>query len=302
MKKFTLQDKSKKACVMALGFFDGVHLGHRAVIEKAVSVARERSLCPAVFTFTESAGQSKKTRDGEIYDIEKRLSLIEEMGVNFALVPDFKDFASLSAEQFIKTLVENFSVSAVVCGEDFRFGRAAAGDTALLNEFSKQYGFEVFVVPAVVLDGEKVSSSAIRTALKNGDLPTAEKMLGKPFSIKGEVVSGEHIGSKKLYPTINQSLKDNFVLKRGVYATQSIVDGKKMPSVTNVGVCPTVKKEGTHLAAETYILNTSLDLYGKSVEVIFKLFLREETKFNSLFELREQITKDIEKAKEINNF
>ena len=302
MKKFTLQDKSKEACIMALGFFDGVHLGHRAVIEKAVSEARKRSMASGVFTFTVNAGQSKKTRDGEIYSIEKRLALIEELGVDLALVPDFLEFSSLSAEQFIKTLVERFSVSAVVCGEDFRFGRAAAGDTALLNEFSKQYGFEVFIVPAVEIDGEKVSSSAIRTALKNGDLPTAEKMLGKPFSIKGEVVSGEHIGSKKLYPTINQSLKDNFVLKRGVYATFSLVDGKKMPSVTNVGTCPTVKKEGTHLAAETYILDSTLDLYGKSVEVIFKLFLRDETKFNSLFELREQITKDIEKAKEINNF
>lgn len=299
MKKFTLRSKNTVACVMALGFFDGVHLGHRAVIEKAVSEAKARSLCSGVFTFTESAGQSKKTRDGEIYGIEKRLELIEEMGVDFALVPDFKDFASLSAEQFIKTLVEDFSVAAVVCGEDFRFGKGAVGNTELLKEFSKQYGFEVFIVPAVVLDGQKVSSSAIREALKNARLERAEKMLGKPFSIKGEVVSGEHIGSKKLYPTINQTLKSGFVLKRGVYATQSIVDGKKLPSVTNIGVCPTVKEEGTQLAAETYILDSTLDLYGKSVEVVFRAFLREETKFASIEKLKAQITDDIEKAREI---
>lgn len=299
MKKFTLRSKNTVACVMALGFFDGVHLGHRTVIEKAVSEAKLRSLCSGVFTFTESAGQSKKTRDGEIYDIEKRLTLIEELGVDFALVPDFNDFASLSAEQFIKTLVEDFSVSAVVCGEDFRFGKGASGNTALLKEFSKQYGFEVFIVPAVELEGEKVSSSAIRAALKNGDVEKANRMLGKPFSINGEVVSGEHIGSKKLYPTINQTLTSGFVLKRGVYATHSVVDGQKLSSVTNIGVCPTVKEEGTQLAAETYILDSTLNLYGKSVEVVFAAFLRDEIKFASISQLKAQITNDIEKAREI---
>lgn len=299
MKKFTLQDKNEKACVMALGFFDGVHLGHRAVIQKAASVAKARGLCSSVFTFTVNKGESKKTRDGEIYSIEKRLALIESLGIDFALVPDFSKFSALSAEQFIKTLVENFSVSAVVCGEDFRFGSHAAGDTRLLKEYAKQYGFEVFVVPAVELDGEKVSSSAIRAALKNGEVEKADRMLGSAFSLRGEVVSGEHIGSKKLYPTFNQKLKDGFVLKNGVYATYSIVDGKKLPSVTNIGVCPTVKKEGTAPNAETYVLDASLELYGKNVEVFFTSFLRDEKKFDSIEKLKAQISEDIKKAKEI---
>ncbi len=298
MKRFTLQNENTKPCVMALGFFDGVHLGHCAVIEKAVEKAQECGISSAVFTFTADKNIINKTKNGEIYDIEKRLSLIEEIGVDFALVPDFSDFRGLSPRDFVLKLTNQFSASAFTCGADFRFGEHASGDVKLLKALGEELGFEVFVVDAVDIGGERVSSSAIREALSQGNLDKAATMLGRPFEIEGEVISGEHIGSKRLYPTINLALPQNFALKRGVYASRASVDGIDMPAVTNIGVCPTVKKDAS-LVAETYILDTTLDLYGKKVRISLNKFLRDEIKFQSEEKLKEQISRDIENAKNI---
>lgn len=298
MKRFTLENENKKPCVMALGFFDGVHLGHRAVIEKAVEKAQESGVSSAVFTFTAEKNIINKTKNGEIYDIEKRLSLIEEIGVDFALVPDFSDFSSLLPRDFVLKLKEKFSVSAFTCGADFRFGERASGNVDLLKQLGSELGFEVFVVEAVDISGERVSSSAIREALSEANLDKAAMMLGRAFAIEGEVISGEHIGSKRLYPTINLALPQNFALKRGVYASKAIVGDKIMPAVTNIGVCPTIKKSAP-LVAETYILDTTLDLYGKRVQISLNKFLREEIEFSSEDKLKEQISRDIENAKNI---
>lgn len=299
MKRFSLENKSEGAAVFALGFFDGVHLGHRAVIEKAAAEAKARGTLSAVFTFTDNKALGKKGVAGEIYSAQRRCELFEEMGVDFVVMPDFSDFSSLSPEQFADILISRFNAVGFVCGNDFRFGKNAVGTPQLLREISRERGVDVFVMDEVLSDGESVSSTKIREALRDGDIKTANRLLLRPYSITAKVVGGKHLGSKKLYPTINQPFsKGSAPLKFGVYASKTIYDGKIMPSVTNIGVCPTVGGQ-SEPNFETYIIDADMDLYGKTVTVELFDFIREEKKFSDINALKAQIELDIQAARKI---
>lgn len=297
MKIFSLENKSDAKSVIALGYFDGVHLGHRAVLKKATEQAKKLGVLSAVFSFTDNKKEGKKSQLGKIYSTQRKCELLSELGFDFVIMPDFSAFSSLSPERFVEILSDNFSACAFVCGKDFRFGKGAVGDTALLKELAAIRGIETYVVEDVILDGENVSSTRIRNALSEGDIKTANKLLGREYSIRAEVAHGKNIGSKVLYPTINQPFEDGgALLKFGVYASKTIYDGKEMPSVTNIGVCPTFLDERKP-TSETYIIGADVNLYGKSVEVKLLDFLREERQFESPEALKIQIEKDIKAVK-----
>ncbi len=198
----------------------------------------------------------------------------------------------MSPEDFvIKFIIGQMRAKVVVCGEDFRFGKKAAGNVDLLKELCSQYGVEVRLVSPVVLDGDRISSTRIRGYIKQGNMPLAWRMMGRPYSLCFPVVSGNKIGRTIQFPTINQIYPDHFAVPRfGVYVSVTEVDGVLYPSVTNVGVKPTVGSDRP--LAETFILNFSGNLYGKKVRVNLCHFIRPEKKFESLDELRVQIARD----------
>jgi len=289
MKVLRWSDSLDAKTVFALGFFDGVHLGHRAVIEGAVAKAKELGFFSAVFTFT----SGKKTEKGSIYPLNRRLELFEEMGVDFALVPDFSEFSSLSPKEFLDTLKNNFKAAAFCCGENFRYGKNASGDINSLKDYAEGNNCEVIIKEAVEFKNERVSSSRIRELFLEGNISEANSMLGREYSIKGKVIKGKQLGSKILYPTINLPLFEGRApLKRGVYSSETKIDGKRYKSITNIGICPTVKNEG-RLSFETYILDEELSLYDRDAEVFLKRFIREEKKFENTEQLKKQIAQDI---------
>ncbi len=296
---FSFDKNINEPCAIALGYFDGVHLGHCRVINSAVEYAEKNEIKSAVFTFGDIKKSSKKSCSGALYSAEHRAELLEKCGADFVIMPDFSQFCGLSPSEFVAILKEKYSACALFCGEDYRFGKGAQGNVETLKELCNQYKIELFVEKKVKFLGEDISSSRIKEALLKGDVSLAERLLGRAYSFKAAVVGGEHIGSKRLYPTINQPLNaDSARIKNGVYASRAIIGGKKYSAVTNIGVCPTVKNI-SEAVAETYILDKNIELYGQTVEVELVEFLRDESKFESIERLKAQISADIERAKEI---
>ena len=281
----------------ALGFFDGVHRGHRRVIEKAVELAGER-LIPAVFNFTmEKSGPAKKRNAGEITTLEQKKRILQTMGVQKIYAPDFSSFCSLSGEEFVRRILkEEMQVAVVCCGQDFRFAKGAACGAAELQQFCRTFDIECAVLDEVMDEGEAVSSTRVRQAISGGEMEKAQKLLGRLYCLDFPVEHGKALGRKLQFPTINQPIPSGMVLPRlGVYATMARIDGSIYPGVTNIGVRPTVEK-GMAPRAETYLIGFSGDLYGKEVPVQFLSFLRPEQKFDSVDILREQIGKDADMA------
>ena len=284
-----------KHSAVALGIFDGVYLGHRAVISAALA-QREKGLAAAVFTFgPECALRKAGGSSGYIYtEAEKDMILREQMGVDNVFSPPFESLCGLSGEEFARDiLAERMGAAHVCCGGDFRFGRKASCGAEELKCFGERFGFEVEIVGQVEADGSAVSSSRIRELLLAGDITAANRLLGSDYFISAEVTDGNHIGRTIDFPTINQDFGDGqLVPGYGVYATSTEIDGKAFSSVTNVGVKPTIKGVRRPLA-ETHIIGYSGDLYGKSVSVSFSRFVRPEKRFDSLEELKMQINADI---------
>lgn len=295
----SMQDKSKP-CALALGYFDGVHIGHQSVINACLENAKQNNIKSAVFTFTDNEKLSKKSQRSELYTRENSVNRLINLGIDFIVMPDFKDICSLSPSEFVRILCENFSVKAFFCGVDYRFGKNASGDVNVLKNEAKKYGAKVFAIEKNVVDGIEVSSTAVINAVTEGDMQLAKKLLGRAYSIEGEVVGGKHIGKKRLYPTINlEFLSDSVVPKRAVYVSYVKIDSEKHLAVTNVGVCPTVDGGVERAVCESYIIDKELELYGKKVEIEFVDFIREEIKFESLDALKNQIKADILSAKKI---
>lgn len=287
----------------ALGLFDGVHLGHRAVISRAVSLAAEKSgVDSAVFTFETDTVTSKGNGGVECLitkDIKKEI--LSGLGVKYIYSPDFMNFKDLSAEEFIElVLCDKLSAKYVVCGEDFRFGRKAAGDAELLERLCRKRGIETVVVPPVRGEnGERISSTAVRELIKSGRIAEANRMLGCRYFMRLPVAYGNRIGRTIHFPTINQYLPVKQIIPRfGVYASLAEINGRVCRGVTNIGIKPTVGGVSSPLA-ETYIMDFSGDLYGENVKLSLVDFIRPEVKFDSIEELKEQIEKDVKKALDI---
>jgi riboflavin kinase/FMN adenylyltransferase len=287
---------TNKRTAVALGLFDGVHLGHRAVIAAAMA-QRENGLSASVFTF-EPECALKKTggSSGYIYTrTEKEILLYDQIGVDDIISPRFESLCGLSGEEFAEEILcRQLRAAHVCCGDDFKFGKSAACGAQELIRFGKRFGFEVEVVGAVEYNGSIVSSSRIRELLLGGDIAAANELLGSAYFISATVTDGNHIGRTIDFPTINQDFAEGqLVPGYGVYSTFTNVGGRVLPSVTNVGVKPTIEGVRRPLA-ETHIIGYNGDLYGKNVDVSFKSFIRPEMKFSSLDELKAQINADIQ--------
>ncbi|MBR2868880.1 MAG: bifunctional riboflavin kinase/FAD synthetase [Clostridia bacterium] len=283
---------------VALGSFDGLHTGHMSVIACTLSF-RECGLIPYVMLFD---SHPLKTLTGkapaEILQPSLRKEILDERGVGSVFI-SFEEIKNLSCREFFtEILLKKLNVGAVCCGSNYRFGKNGSGGVDELKTLCEEFGVELKVSPEITYDGSPVSSTRIRQAIENGNIPLANAMLGREFRYKYTVVSGDRRGRLMGAPTINQHFSDNFVIpKIGVYASLTVVDNKEYPSVTNIGLRPSFENED--LRSETCILGFSGDLYGKEIEVRLLKYLRSEMKFNSMDALGAQIRLDAETSEKI---
>ncbi len=286
------------ACVMALGVFDGVHLGHRALIGKARELAERAGLPLSVFTFE----PEPELKDGaSLYTGEVKAELLTSLGADNIIVASFGELSGMSARDFIDTvLVSHLSVRIAVTGDDFRFGHGREGDVRLLSERLRESGREHVICPAVLAGdgGEKISSAMIKACLAEGDVRGAATLLGSPYFISSKVEHGLGLGRKLGTPTVNMSLHCGAsALLPGVYCSRVVTDGGEYTGITNIGTCPTFGERECH--AETFILDFDAPLYGEKIKLYLIEYLRPERRFSSPEELTAQIMRDAERAREI---
>lgn len=277
-------------CSLALGAFDGLHRGHMAV----VSAARDPALPAGVFTFTMGPKGAPA-----LLTPEDKLLLLEKAGMRYVYRIDFEALRHMDAQAFVEDILfEKCRAARLCCGEDFRFGSGARGDVDLLSRLCARAGAQLTVLPPVREDGEKISSTRIRAAVGQGDIPTANRLLGRAFGFSLPVIHGNHIGHTLGTPTINQAIPVGFSLPRfGVYAAWCLAKGEYYCGVTNIGVKPTVGSD--YVLAETWMPGFSGDLYGYPVRLFLLEFIRPERKFPSLDALKEEIKRNALAAEEV---
>lgn len=285
-------------CVMALGFFDGVHLAHRHLLAVAKAAAIEHGLPLAVFTFSGESGI--KSLSVRLYTDEERLSLLEECGVDIAVVADFGSVSGISKEDFVlDVLVNTFGTRIAVCGYNFAFGKGAEGKVSYLKESLARSGAECIAVDEYTVDGEHISTTRIKELIAERNMESAARLLGMPYFISGRVEHGLGMGKKLGIPTVNTPLSEGArALPHGVYASAIICAGKAYHALTNVGECPTFGRREAH--AETFIIDFDGDLYGDEVRIYLASFIRDERSFSSADELAAQIKLDTDKAMSLN--
>lgn len=284
---------AKTRTSVALGLFDGVHLGHRAVL-KTAAAQKMNGLTPCAFTFPPESTAGKNAE--YIYsDKEKQMLLTSSCDIAKIFSPQFSEICMMDGDTFARNILrKELNAAYVACGKDFRFGKDAAWGIDALAEFGRKYGFTVQAVDDVCCGNERVSSTAVRKLLQKGELRRANLFLGEPYMIMKEISSGAQLGRTIGFPTANQLFsKGQLVPAYGVYASRTLYEGKWYPSMTNIGIKPTVSYGGAPLA-ETYISGFSGDLYGKTVQVVLLDFIRPEKRFSDLDELKQQIRRDVE--------
>lgn len=290
--------RSPAPTVVALGCFDGVHLGHRAVICRAVEIAKGKELTSLVWTFEEPAKNFFVPGSVPLITTwEEKKTQIRRLGIDVLVCGALEPaITSLSPKDFFeKILIERLNAKHLVCGFNYSFGQGGRGDTALLGELCRKHGIGLTVIPAVSMEGLEVSSTQIRAAVEDGRPADAAVLLGRPYALRTIVIDGQKLARRLGFPTLNQVFRRGaLVPKRGVYVTRIRMAGKEKHGITNVGIRPTVG--GSLLCAETHIFDFEGDLYGKTVTVEFLHFLRAETKFDSVELLSEQVRTDIEQA------
>ncbi len=290
-------------CVLALGFFDGMHRGHAALLRRTVQIAAERGAIPAVFTFAED--DSIKRGVPRLLTEEERLARMAQAGIQRVFHASFSALRTLSPAAFVEqVLLAGCHAEAVVSGFNFRFGHQAAGDTACLAALLAPHGVPLSVLPPVLEQGEPVSASAIRLAVMQGDVEQAARLLGRPFSLTGPVLHGKALGRTRGYPTANQALPAGAVTPAyGVYAVACACGQVYTPAeaplrgICNVGVRPTVDVAG-QANCETHLFDHTADLYGTPLTVFFLHRIRGEMHFASLDALYARLEQDKQEAKE----
>lgn len=284
---FSEDEKYLKPCVFLLGGFDGIHVGHKKLIDRAKSF----SLPIGIITISGIKTPSV------LFDLSEREEIFEKLGISFVLEAEFSDdFKNISADDFIKKILSRFCVKAFICGKDFRFGRGADGTPEFLKERS--------CVPVIAEDidsdakGRKISTSLIKDEISSGNLSEASSFLVCPFCVTGKVIHGRHVGGSLSFPTANMYYPQGKTpLKEGVYAVSVCIDGKSYKGIANYGRCPTFNVE--YKLLETYIDGFDGDLYGRVLRVYFHFKIREIKEFPSKDALKEQLQKDIETVRRI---
>ena len=314
--------KNIRETAIALGSFDGVHLGHQELIKRTVAAAKGNGLASGVFTFS---NHPKNVILGEdsvkniLYKSEKE-AIIESLGVDYLFdVPFTEEIMTRSKDRYVRELlVDTCSARIITCGFNHRFGFKAEGDTKFLEEYSEELGYKTIIMEPFTVSGNVVSSTLIRTLIASGRVDRCPEYMGRYYAIKGEVVVGNRLGRTIGFPTSNLMIDFSMVTPpNGVYVTYCTYNGKRYPSVTNVGVKPTIKRQsgeteskddsnsaGTESAGfervknvETHIFDFDNELYGKTITVEFLRKLRDEVKFDDISALSEQIVRDCREAR-----
>lgn len=285
---------AKEESVIALGNFDGVHRGHIELIKKAIEDAKKLNIKSSLLLFNEHTDNLVKVGKKEIITTNKtKFEILENLGVAIIYLINFtKEFMAYSPIMFLKDfLAYNLKIKGVVVGYDYTYGYKKSGDVDFLNK-NKELFKSIHVIEQVSYEGEKISSSRIRSLIEEGRVKEANNLLSRPYKLIGRIIHAKGLGKKMGYPTANLELVDNFVIpKYGVYDTDIIINGKKFKASTNIGTNPTVEHAGIKI--EAHILDFDEDIYGEIVELELLEFVRPELKFDSIEELFEQIAKDV---------
>lgn len=290
----------EKKTAAALGYFDGLHLGHMGVIGAALRQREERGFSPAVFTFNCDTTLPKFKSPEDIISFENKRELLERIGVEYLFAPDFAEVCGLVEEDFVKKiLVERLNAGFVCCGRNFRFGLGGHGTPERLCVIGKKHNISVEIVEDVCLDGALISSSHIRELIRKGKIEEANRLLGYELWFRLPVVHGNKIARTMSFPTINQIIPETNIIPRfGVYGSFAEIDGREYRSITNVGIRPTIPgSSGTVM--ETHIFDFEGELYGENIALSLCKFLRPERKFSGLSELKAQIAEDIKQVNQI---
>lgn len=285
---------------VALGNFDGVHLGHQQLIKEMTDRARQRNLKPAVFTFSNHPKDLLPNRPkvkNILYKGEKE-RLISALGAEYLFsIPFTQQLMIMSPEDYVREIIiDRLRAKEIFCGFNHRFGYRGAGTPELMKKVASEYGVAVNIMEPFTEDGSVVSSSLIRTLIFGGRVDRCRDYMGRYYAVRGEVVVGHRLGRRLGFPTSNLVIdEDTVVPPNGVYVTYCVFEGRRYPSVTNVGVKPTIGSCKKNI--ETHIFDFDMTLYGKTIEVEFVTKMRDEVKFDSMDELSEQIVRDCREAR-----
>ncbi len=298
-----VKNKFIKNSIIAIGNFDGVHRGHQEIFKLGKKIAKKNKTKFGVVTFSPLPSEffQKQKNNNRITRDDIKIDLLKKNKVNFVFVCNFnKKFSNISAEQFIKdTIVKKLNATYVLVGKNFRFGHKRKGSVSLLKKYGKIYNYKVLDLKLSKQNKIKISSTRIRSAIEQGNLELATKLLGRNWSIKEKVVPGRKIGRSLGFRTANIEIKNNINPKTGVYAVRALVNNKKYAGVANFGVAPTFSRN--KMVLEINLFKKIPPFYGKTVEVFFIKRIRDEKKFKNRILLISQIKKDITKAKQILN-
>lgn len=275
---------------MALGVFDGVHRGHRNILQAAVRMARKAKGKSIVLTFF-----PHPQKEPSLYSLEHRLGLIAELGIDVCIVVNFsRSFAKITADDFIdKILVKKIGARFICIGKNFRFGNRAGGDYRLLEEAAKKYNFKLKVFKILKSKGMPISSTVIRKLIKSAKIKEAEELLGRRVSILGSVIKGSRLASVLGFPTANINPHHEVIPSAGIYAVEIIFSAKRYDGICYIGRRPTVNSENKSIHIEVHIFGFHKNIYGMPLEIQFVKLIRSDKKFVSLEELSSQIQKDI---------
>ncbi len=289
----------EQPCAVTVGKFDGFHLGHQALLNAAKKAAEQGlHTCVIMINFSTPGFSVKSDRNAgrnSILTYEEACEFLETLGIDILIrIQSDSAFFSMKPEEFLTDfLIKRLQMKAIICGQDFRFGKDREGDTEMLSRAATEYGFTCEIVPKMVLSGEPVSSSRIRSALKDGEIGKANEALGRPYSISGEVIHGISYAGGWGFPTANLIPDAGKILpKKGVYQAYSWISGEKVKGILNLGTKPTVT-DGKEIILEIHFIGWSGNLYGEKLTVYFERFLRPEKRFRSIEALKKQIARDI---------
>ena len=294
--------KLSEPSAVAIGKFDGIHLGHRQLLGEIIS-KKQAGMKAVVFTFNPSPSiLFSKIKEKELTSAKEKRQLFENLGVDILVeFPLTYETAATSKETFVESiLVNSLNVKFIAAGTDLSFGKNGEGNSAFLMEESKKYDFEVKIIDKISYKGEVISSTSVRKAIIDGDVKKAHFMLGSPYFVQGIVQKGNQIGRTIGFPTVNIVAEEEKLLPpNGVYKTEVIVDDRIFEAITNVGCKPTVA-DSEQIFIESYLYNFTENVYGKKIEVHFLEFMRKEEKFESIEELKKQLQKDMQLGQKIN--
>jgi riboflavin kinase/FMN adenylyltransferase len=295
-----LNPGSRKVC-LAIGFFDGVHLGHQQILRQTINDARQHGALSLVLTFDQHPNTvvAPARVPPLIYSLPQKLRTIEALGPEALLLIHFdKAFSQKSGEEFVRELAGAWNgIQSVCVGANFVFGHKRGGNVQLLTKLGSELKFMVHGLAAVALDGKAVSSTRIRDAIRNGELDLAGQMLGRAYSITGRVVEGDKLGHQLGFPTANLDVTALALPPKGVYIARAIVRGSTHRAVLNIGTRPTLSDTNPPLRVEVHLLDFDENLYGEEMEIVFGEKFRDEKKFPSVEELKAQIARDVERAR-----